>query len=513
MSLANNSRDLLQQVERALERVDAGTYGRCESCGDADPEGPAAGLPAGDALRERASSARSVADRPRTGTPARAARAGPACSSRSPSPSCVADVVSKRWSSPSSRASASMRLLGGALLLAVSRNPGAAFSFAEGATVLFTAVAVAVIVVILRTARAAALAAWAVSLGLLLGGASGNLLDRLFRAPGFGRGAVVDFIDFRVWPVFNLADSAIVVGGRARRAAEPARRRARRHPCGRTPEPARRPDRASSADGRVTARRTVPVPEGLDGLRLDAARQPAVRPVAAARPPCSSTAAACASTGGPAARATGCSAGAMLEVDLPSPDPSAGRRRRSSPGLTCCYEDDDVIVVDKPVGVAAHPSPGWEGPTVIGGLAAAGPPASARAGPRSARASCTGSTSAPAASWSSPRASTRTRVLKDAFRHRTVDKRYHALVQGHPDPMTGTIDAPIDRHPTSSYKYAVVQGGRDSVTHYETRRGVPARDAARHPPRDRPHPPDPRAHGGASTTRASATSPTAPTRR
>jgi signal peptidase II len=106
-----------------------------------------------------------------------------------------------------------LRLLGGALLIGVSRNPGAAFSFATGATVLFTAVAVAVIVVILRTASRLRSAAWAVSLGLLLGGASGNLLDRLFRAPGFARGAVVDFIDFRVWPVFNLADSAIVVGG------------------------------------------------------------------------------------------------------------------------------------------------------------------------------------------------------------------------------------------------------------------------------------------------------------
>lgn len=106
-----------------------------------------------------------------------------------------------------------VRLLGGGLLLAVSRNPGAAFSFATGATVLFTAVAVAVIVVIVRTASRLRSALWAVSLGLLLGGATGNLVDRLFRAPGFARGAVVDFLDVRVWPVFNLADSAIVVGG------------------------------------------------------------------------------------------------------------------------------------------------------------------------------------------------------------------------------------------------------------------------------------------------------------
>ena len=106
-----------------------------------------------------------------------------------------------------------VRLLGGALLLAVSRNSGAAFSFAQGATVLFTAVAVVVIVVIVRTARRLGSAGWAASLGLLLGGAVGNLVDRVFRAPGPGRGAVVDWIDFRVWPVFNVADSAIVVGG------------------------------------------------------------------------------------------------------------------------------------------------------------------------------------------------------------------------------------------------------------------------------------------------------------
>jgi signal peptidase II len=106
-----------------------------------------------------------------------------------------------------------IRLFGGALLLNVSRNSGAAFSFAQGATVLFTAVAVAVAIVIVRTARRLGSTPWGVCLGLLLGGAVGNLVDRIFRSPGPGRGAVVDFLDFRVWPVFNLADSAIVVGG------------------------------------------------------------------------------------------------------------------------------------------------------------------------------------------------------------------------------------------------------------------------------------------------------------
>ncbi|MCU1672957.1 MAG: peptidase signal peptidase [Frankiales bacterium] len=123
------------------------------------------------------------------------------------------DLLSKHLVVEHLENEAPVRLLGGALLLSVSRNSGAAFSFAQGATVVFTAVAVAVVVVIIRTARRLGSTAWAVSLGLLLGGALGNLVDRLFRAPGPGRGAVVDFIDFRVWPVFNLADSAIVVGG------------------------------------------------------------------------------------------------------------------------------------------------------------------------------------------------------------------------------------------------------------------------------------------------------------
>ena len=105
-----------------------------------------------------------------------------------------------------------LELLGGQLLIRVSRNPGAAFSFAEGATVVFTAIAVAVVVVIVRVSRRLGSLGWAVSLGLLLGGASGNLVDRLFRSPGPGRGAVVDFIDFQVFPSFNVADSAITTG-------------------------------------------------------------------------------------------------------------------------------------------------------------------------------------------------------------------------------------------------------------------------------------------------------------
>ena len=106
-----------------------------------------------------------------------------------------------------------VRLLGGLVYLTEARNTGAAFSFAEGATVVFTLIAVAVAVVIVRSARRLFSTGWAVALALVLGGAVGNLVDRVFRDPGFLRGGVVDFIQIGWWPIFNVADSAIVCGG------------------------------------------------------------------------------------------------------------------------------------------------------------------------------------------------------------------------------------------------------------------------------------------------------------
>jgi signal peptidase II len=106
-----------------------------------------------------------------------------------------------------------IRLLGGFLTLRESRNPGAAFSLGTSLTLLYSAIAITVIVVILRTSRRIRSVGWAVTLGLLLGGATGNLIDRIFRSPGLFRGWVVDWIQVPHWPVFNLADSAIVCGG------------------------------------------------------------------------------------------------------------------------------------------------------------------------------------------------------------------------------------------------------------------------------------------------------------
>jgi signal peptidase II len=108
---------------------------------------------------------------------------------------------------------APVRVLGGFLQLTESRNPGAAFSLGTSLTLLYSAIAITVIIVILRTSRRIRSLPWAITLGLLLGGATGNLTDRIFRSPGLFRGWVVDWIELPHWPVFNLADSAIVCGG------------------------------------------------------------------------------------------------------------------------------------------------------------------------------------------------------------------------------------------------------------------------------------------------------------
>ena len=125
----------------------------------------------------------------------------------------VADVISKVVVVATLQPGQQVDLLGHVLRLTLTRNAGAAFSVGTSATVLFTVVAVGVVVVIAREARRLTSPGWAITLGLLLGGALGNLCDRLVRSPGPLRGHVIDWIELPHWPVFNLADSAIVVGG------------------------------------------------------------------------------------------------------------------------------------------------------------------------------------------------------------------------------------------------------------------------------------------------------------
>jgi len=220
-------------------------------------------------------------------------------------------------------------------------------------------------------------------------------------------------------------------------------------------------------------RRALPVPDGLDGMRLD---QVVSRLFGLSRAAASALVAAgdAMVDGYPRPRSDKVSAGAWLEVTLPPP-PGLVPAPPPEPvdGLRIVYRDDDIVVVDKPVGVAAHASPGWTGPTVTGGLAAIGETvASGGAAERQGvvHRLDVGTTGLMVVAKSESAYS----ALKRAFKAREVEKRYHAVVQGHLDPLRGTVDAPIDRHPTHDYKWAVVSGGRPSVTHYDTLEAFPA---------------------------------------
>jgi 23S rRNA pseudouridine1911/1915/1917 synthase len=217
--------------------------------------------------------------------------------------------------------------------------------------------------------------------------------------------------------------------------------------------------------------RLLPVPDGLAGERLDIAL---TRLLGLSRTRAADLVAAGAVLidGQVGQKSDRLLPGSLLTVDLREPEPAIVAPPEPVPGMRILVDDDDVVVVDKPVGVAAHPSPGWTGPTVVGGLAAAG-----------YRISTSGAaerqgivhrldvgTSGCMVVAKSERAYT---SLKRQFKERTVDKVYHAVVQGHPDPLRGTIDAPIDRHPTHDYKWAVVSGGKPSVTHYDTVEAFP----------------------------------------
>ena len=219
-------------------------------------------------------------------------------------------------------------------------------------------------------------------------------------------------------------------------------------------------------NGRVdnALHRELPVPDGLEGSRVDQALSRLfglTRTVAAELADAGSVVV----DGRARGKGDRLVAGSWLEVELPPPP---GEPVVAGPvdGLGVVYDDDDVVVVDKPVGVAAHPSPGWDGPTVVGGLMAAGYriSTSGAAERQGIVHRLDAATTGLMVVAKSERAYT---VLKAAFKERTVEKGYHALVQGHPDPSRGTIDAPIDRHPKHDWRFAVVSGGRPSVTHYE----------------------------------------------
>ena len=208
------------------------------------------------------------------------------------------------------------------------------------------------------------------------------------------------------------------------------------------------------------------VPDGLAGERLDAAlsRLFGVSRTKAAELIESGLVQV---DGVPAPKSSRVAAGVLLDVELPPPPSEVTIVPETVDNLRIVYDDDEIVVVDKPVGVAAHPSPGWTGPTVIGHLAGAGFSIST-----SGAAERKGIVHRLDVGTSGLMVVAKTEyaytVLKRAFKERTVKKIYHALVQGHPDPFTGTIDAPIDRHPHHDYKFGVIAGGKPSITHYET---------------------------------------------
>jgi len=211
--------------------------------------------------------------------------------------------------------------------------------------------------------------------------------------------------------------------------------------------------------------RSLPVPDGLAGERADAA---IARLLGFSR----TFAAEVVDAGGALldgatlAKSDRLSAGGWLEVSwTPKSEPTIVPAL--VPGFAVVYDDDDLVVIDKPVGVAAHPAVGWDGPTVLGALAGAGFRISTSGAPERAGIvhRLDVGTSGLMVVAKSERAYTE---LKRQFHDREVDKIYHAVVQGHPDPFSGTIDAPIGRHPSSTWKFAVTAGGKPSVTHYET---------------------------------------------
>lgn len=158
---------------------------------------------------------------------------------------------------------------------------------------------------------------------------------------------------------------------------------------------------------------------------------------------------------------------AWLRITLPKPKAALELIAENVEGLTVLYQDHDIVVVDKPAGVAAHPSVGWDGPSVGGALLALGIEMST-----SGVAERQGIVSRLDVGTSGLMVLTKTEVaysrMKQAFRDRVVDKTYHALAQGHPDPSSGTIDAPIGRHLKHEYKFAVTADGKPSLTHYKT---------------------------------------------
>ena len=211
--------------------------------------------------------------------------------------------------------------------------------------------------------------------------------------------------------------------------------------------------------------RTLSVPEGVAGERIDSAltrvlglsRSAIVKLLEDGD---------ITSSGRNLSKSDRVTAGQLLEVLMPDQSPKDPIPLTPIEGLTVIYNDDDIVVIDKPVGCAAHPSPGWTGPTVVGALIAAGYTITT-SGPAE-RAGIVHRLDAGTSGLMIVAKNEKSYLaLKEMFRSHQIEKTYHALVQGHMDPATGTIDAPIDPHPKEDHRFAVVASGKESITHYE----------------------------------------------
>ena len=226
------------------------------------------------------------------------------------------------------------------------------------------------------------------------------------------------------------------------------------------------------AKQKMTERRLLPVPPSLEGERADAALAKMLGlSRSAAADLLTSGAVICGSE--TVSKSQRVLANQLLEVLMPELRDPLAVEPTDVADLRIVYEDTDLVVVDKPAGVAAHPSVGWVGPTVVGALMAKGVRIST-----SGAAERQGIVQRLDVGTSGLMMVAKTEVaysrLKQAFRDRTVHKVYHAVIQGHPDPFEGTIDAPIGRHPKAEFKFAVMNDGKPSITHYKLLEAFPS---------------------------------------
>ena len=166
-------------------------------------------------------------------------------------------------------------------------------------------------------------------------------------------------------------------------------------------------------------------------------------------------------------------AGAFLEVSLPKPKNHLEIIPVEVEGFKIIYQDADIVVIDKPAGVASHPSVGWDGPTVPGALLALGIQIST-SGAQERQGIVQRLDVGTSGLMTLAKSEVAYSRLKQAFRDRAVHKIYHAVIQGHPDPLAGTFDAPIGRHPKAEFKFAVMNEGKPSITHYKLIEAFPA---------------------------------------